>query len=62
VRVFHKGKSITKHNYEPANVIDLGSAEKIVLGSKPWNGEIDALLGPFYSIEPLPSDIDESDD
>jgi len=51
-----------KHNYEPANVVHFGSAEKIVLGSKQPAPEVESLLGPGYRDVPLPDDIDESDD
>jgi hypothetical protein len=55
-------ETIMRNNYEASEVFELGRAHDVVMGSKPEVGEIDAVLGFPYKIEPLSNDIDESDE
>lgn len=52
-----------KNNYQMADVLELGSSEQRILGSKPMvMFQVDATLGMHWRSEPLPDDIDESDE
>ena len=52
-----------RNNYELADVLELGSSEQHILGSKPMVIlQVDSTLGMHWRSEPLPDDIDESDE
>lgn len=51
-----------RNSYEMPEVFDLGRAIEEILGSKPIVPEIEAVLGFGRRTEPLPDDIDESND
>lgn len=51
-----------RNSYTMPEVFELGRTNEEVLGSKPMMNEVDAVLGWGYRTEPLPDDIDESDD
>ena len=50
------------NSYEMPEVLELGRTNEEILGSKPWNGQMDAILGMGFRTQPLPDDIDESDE
>jgi hypothetical protein len=55
-------ETVMKNNYEASVVFEFGQAHNVVMGTKPEVGEIDAVLGFPYRIEPDSNDIDESDE
>lgn len=50
------------NNYEASEVFEFGKANEVVLGSKPQIQQVDTFLGVGYRTQPLPDDIDESDE
>ena len=50
------------NRYETPEVFDLGRAKEKIMGRKPMLPEVEAVLGFGFRVEPLPDDIDESDD
>ena len=52
-----------RNSYEKPEVFELGRTKEEILGSKPMvMDQVDSVLGMYYRTEPLPDDIDESDD
>jgi hypothetical protein len=63
MRAKEKGRKIMRNSYEMPEALELGSAEKEILGSKPMvMNDFDATWGWHRRTEPLPDDFDESDD
>ncbi len=52
-----------RNSYEMPEAFELGMARKEILGSKPMvMNDFDGIWGWHRRAEPLPDDIDESDD
>ena len=52
-----------RNSYEMPEVFELGRTKQEILGSKPIvMDQLDATWGMHRRTEPLPDDIDESDD
>ena len=51
-----------KNMYEASEMVELGEAREIILGSKPAMTEVDGLLGNGFRTQPLSDDIDETDE
>jgi hypothetical protein len=52
-----------KNNYEASETFELGHAQDVVMGSKPFNPfEMDGFLGLWFQTNWSPDDIDENDD
>lgn len=51
------------NSYEMPEVLELGRTNEEILGSKPMvTNQIDAIWGMGFRTQPLPDDIDESDE
>jgi len=50
-----------RNKYEASEVVELGEAREIILGTKPAMNALDGLLGDGYRAEAV-NDIDETDE
>ena len=50
-----------RNSYEMPEVLELGRTNEEILGSKPPE-DIDTILGVGFRRQPLPDDIDESEE
>ena len=55
-------ETIMRNNYEASEVFEFGQAHEVVMGTKPSENQVDAILGANFRTEPLSNDIDESDE
>jgi len=61
IRQVKKGDRTMRNKYEASEVVELGEAREIILGTKPAMNALDGLLGDGYRAEAV-NDIDETDE